>query len=173
MTITTLSAYPIINLAISDIESDVVERDILLEDFLFSNVKKMKVLPESFKINDLTEYCFGNQFTNNYFSVWSFIQNTQKQLRLGNEDVLSTGLALVFNEGLEVKEACKKIHPHYRSGGAYLFSRKFLFMLLLTKSVDFRMFLRSLVDEDGKQVYNVPHNLKEKNYRITDSMIAA
>ena len=173
MTVNTLSAYSIVNLAISDVKSDVVERDNLLEDFLLSNVKEMKTLPESFKINDLAEYCFGNQYTGNYFSVRSFIQKTQKQLSLGNEDVLSTGLALVFNEGLEVKEACKKIHASYRSGGAYLFSRKFLFMLLLTKSVDFRMFLRSIVDLDGKQVYDIPHNLKEKNYQITDSMIAA
>jgi hypothetical protein len=173
MTVNTLSAYPIVNLAISDIESDVTERDNLLEDFLLSNVKEMETLPESFTINDLTKYCFGNQYTGNYFSVRKFIQNTQKQLRLCNEDVLSTGLALVFNEGLEVKEDCKKIYTSYRSGGAYLFSRKFLFILLLTKSVDFRMFLRSLVDLDEKQVYNIPHNLKEKNYRITDSMIAA
>ena len=173
MTVNTLSAYPIINLAISDIESDVTERDNLLEDFLLSNVKEMKTLPESFTINDLTEYCFGNQYTGNYFSVRKFIQNTQKQLRLGNTSLLSTGLALVFNEGLEVKEDCKKIHPYYRSGGAYLFSRKFLFMLLLTRSVDFRMFLRSIVDLEGEQIYDIPHNLKEKNYRITDSMIAA
>jgi hypothetical protein len=173
MTVNTLSAYPIINLAISDVESDVTERDNLLEDFLLSNVKEMETLPESFTINDLTKYCFGNQYTGNYFLVRKFIQNTQKQLRFSNKDVLSTGLALIFNEGVLVKEDCKKIHPSYRSGGAYLFSRKFLFMLLLTKSIDFRMFLRSLVDDEGKQVYEVPHNLKEKNYRITDSMVAA
>lgn len=176
MTATALTVlpyiFPIVELAISDKEADVVERDNLLEDFLLSKFDEMEELPESFTINDLATYCFGNQFTDNYSSVKTFIKQTQRILSIGNKDMLSTGLALVFDEGLELKEACKKVHKHYRSGGAYLFSRKFLFMLLLTKSVDFRMFLRDLVDLDDTQLYDIPHNLEERYHRITDAMLA-
>ena len=173
MTVTTLPIYPIVELAISDLESDVVERNHLLEDFLISNFKEVKSLPDSFRINDLSTLCFGNQYPNNYYQVRDFIKRTQRDLKAANKDVLSTGLALVFEEGLELKEACKKVHAHYRSGGAYLMSRKLLFMLLLTKSVDFRMFIRSQVNLDGKQIYDVPHNLEQKFNRITDAMLAA
>lgn len=172
MTVTNLPVYPIVALAISDRKEDVTERDNLLEDFLLDTVEDLFSLPESFRINDLATYCFGNQFTPNYFMVRSFIKRTQEDLKVGNKDVLSTNLALIFEEGLAVKEACKKIHPYYRSGGAYLFSRKFLFILLLTKSVEFRMFLRNQV-VDGKQIYDIPHNLEEKGSRITDAMLAA
>ena len=173
MTVTTLPIFPVVQLAISDKESDVVERNNLMADFLISKFDELKELPESFRINDLASLCFGNQFTDSYSSVKTFIKQTQRDLKVGNKDVLSTNLALVFDEGLELKEACKKVHKHYRSGGAYLFSRKFLFMLLLTRSVDFRMFLRSQVDLEGKQVYDIPHNLEEKYNRITDAMLAA
>lgn len=173
MTVVYLPTFPIVNLAISDKQADIVERNNLLEDYLISKFDEMKELPESFKINELATLCFGNEFSDNYQCVRNFIFRTQRDLKLANKDVLSTGLALVFEEGLEVKEACKKIHPYYRSGGAYLMSRKFLFMLLLTKSVDFRMFLRDFLDDDGKQIYDVPHNLEEKYNRITDWMLAA
>ena len=169
----TNTIFPIVELAISDKQEDVVERNSLLEDFLFSKFNEIKELPESFRINDLATLCFGNQFTDNYSSVKTFIKQTQRDLKVGNKDVLSTNLALIFEEGLDVKEACKKIHPHYRSGGAYSFSRKFLFMLLLTKSVDFRMFLREQVDLEGKQLYDVPSDLESKYNRITDAMLAA
>lgn len=176
MTVTALTVlpyiFPIVELAISDKESDVVERDNLLEDFLLSKFDEMKELPESFNINDLATLCFGNQYQDHYLRVRNFIFRTKEDLKIGNKDMLSTGLALVFDEGLELKEACKKVHKHYRSGGAYLFSRKFLFMLLLTKSVDFRMFLRDLVDLDDTQLYDVPHNLEERYHRITDAMLA-
>lgn len=173
MTVITLPIFPIVELAISDKDSDVVERNNLMEDFLLSKFDEMKELPNSFKLNDLSRLCFGNEYPNNYYSVRDFIRRTQRDLKGANKDVLSTGLALVFDEGLQLKEACKKVHVSYRSGGAYLFSRKFLFMLLLTKSVDFRMFLRSQVDLEGKQVYDIPHNLEEKYNRITDAMLAA
>jgi hypothetical protein len=173
MTVTTLPIYPIVRLAISDVESDVIERNNLLEDYLLSAFDDLMSVPESFKINDLADYCFGNQYSDSYQQVRDFIRRTQRDLKAANKDVLSTNLALVFDEGLELKEACKKVHPHYRSGGAYLMSRKFLFMLLLTKSVDFRMFIRNQVDLDGKQMYDVPHNLEEKYNRITDAMLAA
>lgn len=172
MTVITLPLFPIVELAISDKESDVVERDNLMEDFLISKFDDVKELPESFNINDLATYCFGNQYQAAYLQVRNFITRTKEDLRVANKDVLSTGLALVFDEGLELKEVCKKVHKHYRSGGAYLFSRKFLFMLLLTKSVDFRMFLRDLVDLDEKQVYDVPSDLESKHNRITDAMLA-
>ena len=172
MTVTNLSTFSVVQLAISDMQEDIIERNALLEDILLSRFDKMKELPESFKINDLAEYCFGNQFTGNYFSVRNFIKRTQKTLSHANKDLLSTNFALVFNEGLEVKEACKKIHPYYRSGGAYLFTRKFLFALLLTKSVEFRMFLRGLVTLEGKQLYDVPHDLNSKNSQVSDVMIA-
>jgi len=168
-----MTVYPIVRLAISDVESDVVERNNLLEDYLLSVFDDLIIVPESFKINELSTLCFGNEFSDNYQCVRNFIFRTQRDLKVHNKDVLSTGLALVFDEGLELKEACKKVHPHYRSGGAYLMSRKFLFMLLLTKSVDFRMFLRDFLDDDGKQIYDVPHNLEEKYNRITDAMLAA
>jgi len=164
---------PIVELAISDKESDVVERNNLMEDFLISKFEELKELPKSFNINDLATYCFGNQYQAHYLQVRNFIFRTNEDLKIGNKDVLSTGLALVFDEGLELKEACKKVHKHYRSGGAYLFSRKFLFMLLLTKSVDFRMFLRDILEDDGKQVYDVPHDLESKYNRITNAMLAA
>lgn len=173
MTVTTLPISSIVELAISDKESDVAERDNLLEDFLLSKFEELKELPKSFNINDLATYCFGNQYQANYLQVRNFIFRTKEDLKIGNKDVISTNLALIFEEGLEVKEACKKIHPYYRSGGAYLFSRKFLFMLLLTKSVDFRMFLRDILEDDGTQVYDIPHNLEEKYNRITDAMLAA
>jgi len=177
MTITTLtvlpSILPIVELAISDRKENVVERNNLLEDFLISKFEEMKELPESFNINDLATYCFGNQYQASYLQVRNFIIRTKEDLKIGNKDVLSTGLALVFDEGLELKEACKKAHKHYRSGGAYLFSRKFLFMLLLSKSIDFRMFIRNILDDEGEQVYDVPHNLEEKYNRITDAMLAA
>jgi hypothetical protein len=177
MTVTTLTVLPyilpIVELAISDRKEDVVERNNLLEDFLLSKFEEMKELPESFNINDLATLCFGNQYQAHYLRVREFIFRTNEDLKIGNKDVLSTGLALIFEEGLELKEACKKVHKHYRSGGAYLFSRKFLFMLLLTKSVDFRMFIRDILDEEGEQVYDVPHNLEEKYNRITDAMLAA
>jgi hypothetical protein len=173
MTVATLPIYPIVRLAISDVESDVVERNNLLEDYLLSAFDDLILVPDSFKINELSTLCFGNEFSQNYQQVRNFIFRTQEDLKTANKDVLSTGLAVVFDEGLELKEACKKVHPHYRSGGAYLMSRKFLFMLLLTKSVDFRMYIRSQVDDSGKQMYDVPHNLEEKYNRITDAMLAA
>lgn len=173
MTVTTLPIFPIVQLAISDKQADVIERNNLMEDFLISKFKELKELPESFRINDLATLCFGNQFTDSYSSVKTFIKQTQRDLKVGNKDVISTNLALIFEEGLEVKEACKKVHVSYRSGGAYLFSRKFLFMLLLTKSVDFRMFLRDLIDLDDTQLYDVPHDLESKYNRITDAMLAA
>lgn len=172
MTVTTLPIFPIVELAISDKESEVEKRNNLLEDFLFSKFDEMKELPESFRINDLATLCFGNQFTDSYSSVKTFIKQTQRVLSFGNKDFISTNLALIFEEGLEVKEACKKIHPYYRSGGAYLFTRKFLFMLLLTKSVDFRMFLRDILEDDGKQVYDVPNDLKTRYNRVSDAMLA-
>ena len=172
MTVTNLPAFPIVQLAISDMEDDVIERNALLEDFLLSRFDKMRYLPESFKISDLAEYCFGNQFTASYFSVRNFIKQTQKTLSHANKDLLSTNFALVFNEGLEVKEDCKKIHRYYRSGGAYLFTRKFLFALLLTKSVEFRMFLRSLVTLEGKQIYDVPHDINNKDSRVSAVIVA-
>lgn len=173
MTVTTLPIFPVVELAISDKQADVVERNNLMEDFLISKFEELKELPESFNINDLATYCFGNQYQAHYLQVRNFIFRTNEDLKVANKDVLSTNLALVFDEGLELKEACKKVHKHYRSGGAYLFSRKFLFMLLLTKSVDFRMFLREFLDDDGTQVYDIPHNLEEKYSRITDAMLAA
>jgi len=174
MTVTTLPVFPIVRLAISDVESDVVERNNLLEDYLLSTIEEMKELPESFRINDLATYCFGNQFTDNYSSVKTFIKQTHRDLNAGNKDFLSTNLALVFEKGVELKETIEgKVYVTYRAGGAYLFTRKFLFMLLLTKSVDFRMFLRDFLDDDGKQIYDVPHNLEGKHSRITDAMLAA
>ena len=172
MTVTNLPAFSIVQLAISDEKEDIVERNALLEDFLLSRFDKMRELPESFRMGDLAEYCFGNQVLRNYISVRNFIKQTQKTLSLANKDLLSTNFALVFNEGLEVKEACKKIHPYYRSGGAYLFTRKLLFVLLLTKSVEFRMFLRSLVTLEGKQIYDVPHELNRKHSRVSAVMVA-
>lgn len=159
------TGYKILDSIISDDEKGKKEIEILLQNY-FSKT----YLPRTFTMYDLAEHCYKSTASNNYEAVRYFVKKTQERLKLENKDLLTVGLALIFNEGLDVKKDCSEIHPTYRTGGAYLFSREFLTALMLAKSPEFRTFVRMQKDNSGKN-YEVPLDLKNRDSRIIDYLL--
>ena len=162
---TALPSSTIINLFTSDNQEDQLLVKSYINEFVESK-KWMTNIFDDFTINELAICSFGSKYPTNYRRVRGFIDSTKDDLAEENRDLVSTGLALIYDEGKELKEKCENIHISYRSGGAYLFSVKFLGLLLLAKNEEFRDFLRNKKDSEGEKYY-VPYNLKKKRTRIS------
>lgn len=163
MTNNTLPNSTIINLFISDNKEDQQLAKSYISEFV-SSKNWMSNLFDDFTFNELAICSFGSKYPSNYARVRTFVNSLKKDLEMENRDLLSTGLALVYDEGKELKEKCDNIHISYKTGGAYLFSVKLLGLLLLSKNEEFRQFLRTKTDSEGEKYY-IPFNLEKKRTR--------
>ena len=159
----TLPTSTIINLFTSDVTEDQQLVKLYINEFLLSQ-KRMGDIFDDLTINELAICGFGSKYPINYGRVRRFIHTLLKDIEQENCDLVSTGLALIYDEGKELKKKCEDVHTSYRSGGAYLFSVKMLGLLLLTKDEEFRQFLRFKTDVEGEKYY-VPFNLGNKKTR--------
>ena len=167
MTTNTLPSSTIIELFLSDepTKQDLV-RD-LIEEFT-TEQKWAFFVPAKYTFGDLAYYSFGSKSQNHYQKTRNFLLGLKEDLEVESRDLVSEGVADVYNEGTQTKDDCRKIHSEsgYVSGGAYQFTRKAHGLLLLAKNEDFRQFLRNKIDPaTGKRFY-VPFNLNKKNTRI-------
>lgn len=159
----TLPTSTIINLFTSDDREDQQLAKSYINEFV-SYKKWMMGVFDYLTFNELAICGFGSKYQVNYARVRTFVNSLKKDLEMENRDLVSTGLALVYDEGKDLKEKCDNIHVSYRTGGAYLFSIKLLGLLLLTKNEEFRQFLRAKTDSEGEKYY-VPFNLEKKRTR--------
>jgi hypothetical protein len=163
-----LPTSTIINLFLSDNEADRDLVENLMDEFVIEKGHDTSLLPD-YTLGDLAKHAFGHR--SYYARTRQLIESMKKDLEDNGLDLLSTNLALIYNDGASVKRDCKKVHKSYSSGGAYLFSTKLLGLILLQESPQFRDFLRTKTDSEGERFY-VPFNLKSKRTKLT-SYIAA
>ena len=159
----TLSTSTIINLFTSDLVEDQQLAKLYINEFTASK-KWMTNIFDELTINELAICGFGSKYPINYSKTRNFIRSVQKDLAKENRDLVSTGLALVYDEGIELKKKCDNIHVSYRTGGAYLLTVKLLGLMLLAKNEEFRQFLRTKIDSEGEKYY-VPYNLNKGRTR--------
>lgn len=158
MTNNTLPNSSILNIFSSYSKKDQETAKSLITEFLSSNKEGITV-PSDFTINDLAIHTFGNKYPENYSRVRNFIRTVKKDLMLENKSLVETDLAVIYNEGIQLKEECSLVHISYRTGGVYLLTSKLLGLLLLAKNEEFQQFLRV-------KGYYVPHNLNQKYTRV-------
>lgn len=155
----------IVNQFLSDDEEVQQNVSKLLEEFLPNTPLEKMTLPE------LSTLTFGSKYPDNYQRTRYFVQKLNLDLRQQNKDMVGTGLAIIYNEGEEVKKDCEKIGKAYRTGGAYQFTKKMLGVILLAKNPKFREFVRNGYNSEGEKQY-VPYNLNKKDTNIRRYIIA-
>jgi hypothetical protein len=167
MTTNTLPSSKVINLFLSN---DPTEQDLvrdLIEEFTDKQGWAFFV-PAKYTFGDLAYYSFGSKENKNYSKTRNFLHGLKEDLEVESRDLVSEGVADIYDEATQTKELCRKVHKNssYVSGGAYQFTRKAHGLLLLAKNEEFRKFLRNKINPETGEKFYVPFNLNKRHTRI-------
>ena len=165
---TNLPNATIIQMFLSNNEETKLSVKMMIEEFLIS---KNLMIHDEYSFPELSIAGFGSKYPDDYQRTRYFVMKLKEQLQTQNKSMIEAGLALIYNEGKEVKKDCEKMRSKYNAGGAYQFTPMMLGLLLLAKNNEFREWVRTRYDEEGNKLY-VPYNLERKHTNLRKYVIA-